>query len=237
MRRSYFARLAAILLLTGCDAQAGQHGPLNGVYFGFRTDPLNNKVKSDHYTFLPDGRAFRGYPAEGLGVPVDWDYECRFAECGSYQRRDGQIVFRNAEAGAETVFSVDAAGVLRKPSSSQGYRSMHLLDQTRLSGTWGVFDPGKPPIVSITFSPDGRFEEVGLLSYLSWAALGSDASRRAGQVVPRGTGAYTLTRGALELRYDRGPVARTMIATPPAVPPGPRPQTLHVGGAILDRAP
>ncbi|NEX95320.1 hypothetical protein [Caulobacter sp. 17J65-9] len=144
-------------------------------------------------------------------------------------------MFRTA-TGFDTAFTLDAQGVLRRAKGTQSYRPMHLLDGVRLTGTWGVFDPnGGPPVVTINFTPDGRFREAGLLNFTAWAKLGPDpASRKA---VEQGAGTYAVRRGTLELRYDGGPVARFMVATPPAVAPGPAPKTLQVGAATLDRAP
>ncbi|MBP6879240.1 MAG: hypothetical protein KBC34_14540 [Phenylobacterium sp.] len=228
------AALAAIgVLFSVNDAWA-----LNGVYYGFRADQLNNKVKADYYTFLPDGRALRGLPTEGLGRPLDWTYECRFAECGTYSQRAGQVVFRNTTSGADTVFSIDGEGVLRKPNGSQGYRRMHLMDGMRLSGAWGVFDPSaSAPIVEISFDQAGRFRETGLLRYLAWAELGRDAASRSSKTVDRGQGAYAIRQGTLELIYDKGPRAYIMLAVGPGLTPSAAPRSIHLNGAILDRAP
>ncbi|MDD3837963.1 MAG: hypothetical protein PHG43_09015 [Phenylobacterium sp.] len=236
MRHLPTALIACAALFSSATAFA--QGDPAGVYYGFRADQLNNKVRAEHYTFLHDGRALRGYPTEGLGRPIDWDYECRFAECGTWRRHGAQVVFHNAAAGAETRFTMDASGVLRKSGSTQGYRAMHLLDNARLEGTWGIFDPGSTePITAIRLTESGRFSETGLLPYLSWADLGADSAQRQGRMPRSGNGAYSIRRGTLELRYDSGLTAYLMVATPPAVPPGRSPATLHVNGTALDRKP
>ncbi|KQY89823.1 hypothetical protein [Brevundimonas sp. Root1423] len=228
---------ACVAAIVGA-AMAPAEPTLEGVYYGFRTDQLNNKVKVDHYTFLADGRAFRGYPTEGLAREIDWDYECRFAECGDYRRRGNEVIFHNAASGDDTRFSIDSQGVLRRPGSTQGYRPMHLLDGMALEGTWGVFDPDAPmPIVALSLTEQGRFSEEGLLPYLSWADLGSDSASRASRAVSEGTGTYAIRRGTLELRYDHGLEVRLMVALPPGLVPGRAPRTLHVNGAGFDRKP
>lgn len=214
---------------------AAQSGDMSGIYYGFRADQLNNKVRAEHYSFMPDGRALRGYPTEGFGRSIDWDYECRYAECGTWRRQGNQLVFENPSAGVETRFTIGAGNVLRKPGSTQGYRPMHLLDKIRLAGTWGIFDPdAAEPITAIRFEENGRFSETGLLPYLSWADLGSDSASRQGRMPRSGAGSYALRKGTLELRYDSGLVAHLLIATPPGVAPGRTPRTLHVNGTALD---
>lgn len=234
MIRYAIAALAACV--GGFAVCAGaQTSDMSGIYYGFRADQLNNKVRAEHYTFTPDGRALRGYPTEGFGRPIDWDYECRFAECGTWRRQGNQLIFFSESAGVETRFTIDSGNVLRKPGSTQGYRAMHLLDQGRLAGTWGIFDPdAAEPITAIRFDPAGRFSETGLLPYLSWADLGSDSAGRQGRMPQSGEGSYSLDKGTLELRYDSGLVAHLLIATPPGVAPGASPKTLHVNGTALD---
>lgn len=227
------AALAGVLSPGGVASAAG----VEGVWYGLRSDGLSGKVKADHYTFLPDGRVFRRPPTEGLGRPVDWALECRYAECGTFEIRDGGVVFSNASSGTSTQFALDGEGVLRKAAPKTSYRRMHLLDGP-LNGTWGVFDPdGGSPVVSLTLHPDGSFHEAGLLQYSAWAALAPPGEDRGGQAVERGEGAYSVRRGTLELRYRSGTVARFFLATPPAVAPGVSPTVLHLGGARLERAP
>ncbi|MBA4014056.1 MAG: hypothetical protein C0481_19510 [Phenylobacterium sp.] len=208
-----------------------------GVWYGLRSDGVSGKVKADHYTFLPDGRAFRRAPTEGLGIPVDMALECRYAECGTFESRGGEVIFRNATSGTSTQFALDEEGVLRKAAPKISYRRMHLLDGP-LNGTWGLFDPnGGPPVVSLTLRPDGSFKEEGLLRFSAWAALAPPGEDRSGRAVERGEGVYSVRRGTLELRYRGGTVARFFLATPPAVAPGASPPVLHLGGARLDKAP
>jgi len=226
------AALAGVLSPTGAALAAG----LEGVWYGLRSDGLSGKIKADHYTFLPDGRVFRRPPTEGLGRPIDWALECRYAECGTFERKDGGVAF-NASSGTSTQFTLDGEGVLRKAAPKTSYRRMHLLDGP-LNGTWGVFDPnGGPPVVTLTLRPDGSFHEAGLLQFSAWAALAPPGEDRGGQAVERGEGAYSVRRGTLELRYRGGTVARFFLATPPAVAPGASPTVLHLGGARLEKAP
>lgn len=68
VKAASLAAIGAVCLSAVAMSAMNQSQPsLHGVYYGFRVDQLNNKVKADHYTFLADGRAFRGYPTEGLG--------------------------------------------------------------------------------------------------------------------------------------------------------------------------
>lgn len=229
------AAVAVVLAGSAPPTAAQPAVGVEGVWYGLRSDGLSGKVKADHYTFLSDGRAFRNQPTGGLVGPVDWAAECRYAECGAYTRRGATIVFKNSASGGSTEFTLDGEGVLRKANPKTSYRRMHLLEG-RLNGTWGVFDPdGGPPVVTIAFEPGGRFREAGLLHYTSWAALAPSGESR--REVARGEGAYSIRRGTLDLRYDAGPVARFFLATPPAVPPGPSPATIQLGGARLERAP
>lgn len=233
-QRFILASAMAAAVVGGAPLASAQPTGVEGVWYGLRSDGLSGKVKADHYTFLPDGRAFRNQPTEGLAGPVDLAAECRYAECGTFTRKGAAVVF-SSPSGFLTEFLLDGEGVLRKAAPKTSYRRMHLLEG-RLNGTWGVFDPnGGAPIVSITFEPGGRFRETGLLGYAAWVALAPAGERRT--AVERGEGAYSVRRGTLELRYDGGPVARFFLATPPAVPPGPSPETLQLGGSRLERAP
>ncbi|CAN7372867.1 hypothetical protein LJR164_002256 [Phenylobacterium sp. LjRoot164] len=234
----WLVRAGALALAGGlCIAGPACAAGVEGVWYGLRSDGISGKVKADHYTFLADGRAFRNSPAEGLGAPVDWTQACRYAECGTYQVRGGEVVFQNAGSGTSTQFALDGEDVLRKAAPKTSYRRMHLLDQP-LSGTWGVFDPaGGPPLVLLALQADGRFRETGLLSYTAWAALAPVGEDRSGRAVEGGEGVYTIRRGTLELRYRSGTVARFFLATPPAISPSTNPETLHLGGTRLERAP
>lgn len=230
------AAMAWLWAGAACSAPQGA-GALDGVYYGLRADPVSERMRTDYYTFLPDGRAFRGFPSEGLGRPLDWEYECRYAECGTYGRQGDRIQFHNDASGTDTNFRLDAGGVLRKLERPINYRRMHLLDGERLDGTWGVFDREKgEAVVALQLSPDGRFREAGLLRYLSWEQLGADADARASRIVEKGRGAYSIRKGTLELRYDGGPTAFLMIATPPGVDPRGVPPTLQLNATTFDRA-
>ncbi len=230
------AAFAGVWAGAACSAPQGGAG-LEGVYFGLRADQISERVRTDYYTFLADGRAFRGFPSEGLGRAVDWDYECRNAECGTYERRGDEIRFRNDASGSDTTFRLDAAGVLRKQERPISYRRMHLLDAERLDGTWGVFDREKgEAVVALQLGPDGRFREAGLLRYLSWEKLGPDPSAREAQVVEKGRGAYAIRKGTLELRYDAGPTVYLMVATPPGIDPRGAPPTLQLNAQTFEQA-
>jgi len=228
----------AACLWAGAACSAPQGGDaLDGVYYGLRSDTVSERVRTDYYTFLPDGRAFRGFPGEGLGRAVDWAQECKYAECGTYRRQGDEVRFHNDEAGTETLFRFDAQGVLRRTDRKISYRRMHLLDGPRMDGTWGIYDREKgEAVVALQLTPDGRFRESGLLRYLSWEKLGADADRRETQVVDKGRGAYSIRKGTLELRYDGGPTAYLMIATPPGVDPRGTPPTLQLNATTFDLA-
>jgi hypothetical protein len=224
------------VLLAACENGAASQPPrpqpapgaADALYMGLRVN-FEGGQYPDYYTFLADGRAFRGTPDEGLARPLDWAAVCAVSECGTYTVHGSEIVFRREPSGDTQTFIVDGEGVLRKPGQVQGYRRMHVPDGTRLSATWGSVAEGDT-LVALTLGADGRFRERGVLAWTAWDARGGPAP-------VSGAGTYTLTHGTLELRYDGGPTVRLLLAVPPGAAPAPTPESIYLRVTLLDRLP
>lgn len=216
--RAPLVALGMLLVTWGADAQgqpsAGSR--LDGVYYGLKSNGMTGRVGPDFYTFLSDGRVFNGDPQEGLARPTVWEKECRYAMCGTYTvGSGGQVRIQwQAPSSGGIALRMDAQGVLHGTGgSSRSWRPLRLLEG-RLNGTYGVRGyNNQGTVTEITFTPDGRFRERGVLDYVNWDEL-SPENRRA--LVAGGEGTYTLHRGTLELRYTGGPTAYLMAMVPPA---------------------
>ncbi|HEX8391186.1 MAG TPA: hypothetical protein VF665_02420 [Longimicrobium sp.] len=227
-------RTLSLALLAACaDADGGTPvdpgpepaaGAVTGIYMGLRVNNATGQQYPDYYTFLPDGRAFRGTPDEGLDRPLDWAAICAASECGTYTVGGSEVRFLRQDAG-EQRFTVDAQGVLRKPGSTQGYRRMQALDGVRLNGTWGWVS-GADTLMRLSLGADGRFSERGTLAWVAWPGSGA----RAG-----GSGTYTLSRGTLTLQYDGGPRVHLLMAVPPGVAAAPVPESVYLRVTTIDR--
>ncbi len=225
----FFLRAASLALLAACGdilpPDDGQPPPAGvaGVYMGLRVN-ANDQVYPDYYTFLEDGRAFRGTPDEGLDRPLDWAAVCASSECGTYTVSGSQLTFTRQGAGPQE-FTVEAQGVLRKPGSTQGYRRMHEMTDVRPGATYGWLS-GADTMMAITLGADGRVRERGTLAWTAWQGNSAPAA---------GSGTYTIVRGTLSLRYDGGTVAHLFLALPPGIVPTAAPERVFLRATMIDR--
>jgi hypothetical protein len=199
-----------------------------GMYMGLRVN-FDGKQYPDYYTFLSDGRAFRGTPDEGFARPMDWTVICAASECGTYTVSGDQVTFHRQQAD-DQLFTIDAQGVLRKPGQTHGYRKMHELDNVRLSATYG-FVSGADTIAAISLGSDGRFQERGILHWVAWTSPAGASGPASG------AGTYTITRSTLELRYENGPTVYMVIAIPPGFTPSSAPEGIYLRTTTLERIP
>jgi hypothetical protein len=202
------------------EPPSAAQGGVEGIYMGLRVNADGNQYP-DYYTFMPDGRAFRWVPQEGLGRALDWTDVCRGGECGTYTVAGNRVTFRREPSGSDQVFEKDAQGVLRKPGSIQGYRRMHILDDVRLNGTYGRIAFGDT-VFALTLRPDGHFRERGLLTYIAWN------SGQSGRPT-KGSGSYAVAKGTLSLTYEGGPVVHLLLVVPPGTSPSGTPPTVQSG--------
>lgn len=228
----FFFRAASLALLAACSGvtvpDGGEPPPppsggVAGIYMGLRVNGAGQQYP-DYYTFLEDGRAFRGTPDEGLDRPLDWAAVCASSECGTYSVSGSQLTFTRQAADPQA-FTVGADGVLRKPGSTQGYRRMHVMNDARPGATYGWLS-GADTMMAITLGADGRFTERGTLAWTAWSGASAPAS---------GSGAYTVVDGTLTLRYDGGPVAHLLLAVPPGISPAPAPERVYLRTTTIDR--
>ena len=228
----FFFRAASLALLAACgditppdDGDPPAAGGVAGIYMGLRSN-ADDQVYPDYYTFLEDGRAFRGTPDEGLDRPLDWAAVCASSECGTYSVSGGRLTFTRQNAGPQE-FTVDAQGVLRKPGSTQGYRRMHVMDGVRPGATYGWL-AGADTMMALTLGADGRFRERGTLRWTAWQGSSAPAA---------GSGTYTIVRGTLSLRYDGGTVAHLFLALPPGIAASAAPERVFLRATMIDRLP
>ncbi|HEY0025837.1 MAG TPA: hypothetical protein VGB24_23310 [Longimicrobium sp.] len=228
----FFFRAASLALLAACsgvtvpdesEVPPPPAAGVAGIYMGLRVNGAGQQYP-DYYTFLADGRAFRGTPEEGLNQPLDWAAVCASSECGTYSVSGSQLTFTRQAADPQA-FTVGADGVLRKPGSTQGYRRMHVMNDVRPGATYGWLS-GADTMMAITLSADGRFRERGTLAWTAWSGPAAPAS---------GEGTYTVVDGTLTLRYDGGPVAHLLLAVPPGVSPAPAPERVYLRTTTIDR--
>ncbi|HEY0038012.1 MAG TPA: hypothetical protein VGB66_15045 [Longimicrobium sp.] len=225
----FFFRAASLALLAACgeitppDGGQPPAAGVSGIYMGLRVNGAGQQYP-DYYTFLEDGRAFRGTPEEGLDRPLDWAAVCAASECGTYSVSGSQLTFTRQAADPQA-FTVGTDGVLRKPGSTQGYRRMHLMNDVRPGATYGWLS-GADTMMAITLGADGRFRERGTLAWTAWSGASAPAS---------GSGTYTVVDGTLTLRYDGGPVAHLLLAVPPGISAGPAPERVYLRTTTIDR--
>jgi hypothetical protein len=201
-----------------------------GVFYGLRTNLITGHVIKVYVTFLADGRAFAGYPKEGLGVPVNWERECSYAACGTYTKKGEQVVMHwkwKGEALPDETFRLDSKGVLHTTKAiSTSYRRVKLLNGP-LEGRYGI-ESSRENYTSteITFSRDGKVSDERVLWWTSWdtesggASSGGDA-----QVVRKGI--YSIRKGTLRLKFEDGTSGARFIMVPPA---GDVQKSVQIGG-------
>lgn len=230
----------ALMLTAACGDSGTTPAPppgtqrLEGTYMGLRENMTTGGVSTDFFTFLPDGRVFRSFPAEGFARPVDWATQCFYKECGTFQH-SGSEVRLDLNTGRK-ILSLDGEGALHEDGKGSGYRPVHPLDGVKPNATYGYLNAQGDTIVAVTFTSEGRFRERRLLQHTGWTEWGPDSQTRR-QVPTSGSGAYTISRGTLELRYDDGRTAYLMVMLLPGVQPTPVPGSIYFNNSDITRLP
>jgi hypothetical protein len=233
---------------------------LDGIYTGVRLDAgvVNQYGQtlfdptSRVYTFFPDGRVLRSAPHDGYNRAVDWGRACTaeadyLNPCGSYEIVGDEVQVRWA-VGYRQVYrrNGDELVMLRHhwDDTSPRTRALELVHLKRTPTVEGLRLDGRytstvRPNVSITFAPDGRFVEQGLVEPLLSAGMPWDEYGRRealAQRMPSGAGTYSIGKYTLELRYDNGEVIRHLLYLPPEYGRVAQPGSVSIGNAPFVRA-
>lgn len=164
-------------------------GPGSSVQYG-----LTWKPGRDWITFLPGGKVFKWLPEEGLD---NFDYEAGIRQHppaqGSYVIT-GNTVTVSWPSGGGMVFKRTPDGELWEDRTN--WTPLPKSTGLRLSGTWAVQWNEQSIQRTVTFTPDGRFEEHGLLNMINWQT----------QEIGQGAGKYDIRNNTLELCYNDGRV-------------------------------
>jgi hypothetical protein len=206
---------------------------LDGIYLGLRTN-ADGRQYPDFWTFLPDGRVVDSDPYEGLDRPLRVDQLCRAFSCGTYVRDGGTLRVRWGESAVDRVYDLDAQGAFNERGRTQKYRPLAALNGLRLDATFAEIG-GDGALVKIRFTADGRFREESLMHFTAWAQFGAPGETRAERAA--GSGAYTIQRNTLTLRYDDGQVAHFTIVVPPGEFGKAVPDAIYVNAAPIHRVP
>jgi hypothetical protein len=194
-------------------------GPLGGVYRSVQgtssSVDLTMTPRSITYryaTFFPDGVFVQSLPEGGLaGFDREGELRRNPVGWGRWELADGRgrVVFpRDAGSGQEqTVWKLEARSRDEVRIGAWAYRRLDPCDGLRLQGTYGRRDRNEFAPQTITFSPDGRFSDQGVLR----AAGVLSRSFAPDDGVP-GKGTYWIGSSTLRLTYDDGRVKRTFFA-------------------------
>lgn len=218
MKSRHSATLLPLLLAltagSACAQSRPAGNPLDGIFYGIRVNLTSDSPTpiQEFLTFLPDGRVIGGDPEEGLARPVVWERECHVARCGTYTFQSGEATVKWGPPSSRTeVFRLDGQGVLHTTEGSEHTFRRLQLPQGPIEGTYERTMRDGTPISSITFGRDGRFSEKGVLHDADW----DEYPENRAAMVDSGSGTYTLGRGTLTLRYDRGPTAYLLMTVKP----------------------
>lgn len=230
-------------------------GGLDGVYsgvrlYGGRTQHGTRIVDMGLriHTFFPDGRALSRPHHEGYARPIDWSRHCtprdRWSDtyCGTYDMRGNEVLV-HWEGGYNQAYQRNGDQLRMiyhhwdgNPPRSGRDEMVDMVrtapvDGLRLDGRW-VYPHDRA--VSISFSPDGRFTEQGLVRLSASYGLPDEEFERRRAAPPRGSGTYAISDHTLELRYEGGAVFRFVFILPAHVARSPRPARISIASEELD---
>jgi hypothetical protein len=204
-------------------------GGLYGLYIGYRMRGATafEQTHFEHIVFFPDGTAIRFLPDSGL-EHFDFLTEVKKSRdyCGCYQLSGDRVTIQWGNNSTET--AVVSAGPDRTLKiSGDTYFPVSASDSLRLDGTYR-FAATDLVAKFIRFSPDGNFEDSGMLPLVLSSAIGRNVDQS------RGTGTYRIAKNTLTLLYgDRRTVAISFFVWP--AEPGPRPGVIHINTYRLVR--
>ncbi len=195
---------------------------LSGIYGAFLLDFDHSHGKIVPrwiwFAFLPDGRATRVLPAEGLhGFDFDYWHEMDPMSFGHYRLSGGTGKIEWDGGGGTTPLRLSRDGLVidgRGP-----YRRFDPCDGLRLEGTyrrsdWRTLDPDLGKNAHITFHRDGSFADEAMLdmSGAMWWRPGKDYLTEK-PIAGRGT--YSIEDYTLTLLYEDGRKRRINFTLPP----------------------
>lgn len=214
------------------DDSTGVAGGLDGLYIGYRMRGATpfERTHFEYFVFFPDGTAIRFLPETGL-EHFDFAAEAKKSPdyCGCYRVSGNRVTIRWGNNSTETgALSTGPEGTLKIRGDS--YFPVATADGLALDGTYRF--PGADLAPSfIRFSPDGHFEENGMLPLV---ASSLTAERQIDPAPGRGT--YRIAKNTVTLLYnDRRTVPLSFFVWPDG--PGQRPGAIHVNTYRLVRDP
>jgi hypothetical protein len=161
---------------------------------------LRSDGVADFSTYYPEGYAAASVVLKQSGLEN--------GRVGSWKARgQSQIEIVRTEGVPAEVYERDD-GKLRLGGSL--WQPMPAVDGMRLEGRWTVKTPpgeAQPPKTWIGFKKDGRFEDDGILDYVSLPDL------KRGKPPKKGAGAYELRDWTIFLKYDDGTSWSTDFST------------------------
>jgi hypothetical protein len=210
------------------DSQTAPGG-LNGLYIGYRMRGATafEQTHFEYLVFFPDGTAIRFLPDSGL-EHFDFMTEVKKSRdyCGCYRVSGDRVTMQWGNNSAETaVVSTGSERTLKIRGDT--YFPVSASDGLRLDGTYR-FAATDLAAKFIRFSPDGNFEDGGMLPLVISAATGRSVDQT------RGSGTYRIAKNTLTLLYGDGRMVAISFFVWPAEP-GPRPGAIHVNTYRLVR--
>lgn len=159
----------------------------------------------DWITFLPGGLFFARLPNEGL---AGFDYAKAVQKnpeaAGTYKIQGNTIRITWAASGTERVLKRTADGDLWEDKTN--WTPLPKTNGMRLNGKYAVLWNEHSAKYHIRFTPDGRFEEFGMLKQINWDGYNDIIWDP--KDTPRGNGTYNIYDNTLELRYSDGRVIK-----------------------------
>lgn len=213
------------------------------LYAGYRNvyEPVQGVVRArsriDYYILFPDGSAYWGLPARGLATFSLAEARRNMPEfTGTYRISPDQsridIVMSNGKFPVTGIVTPAGMDIDKRPYTLQAdlaQRGPHAL-----SGIFGRADavPSLPDMMRrvIRFTPDGRFEDRGIIESVATVELVNGNYRPERSA---GTGTYQLVNFTLLLRYDDGEVRTLPLYVEPAQFQAPTVTRLHVNTYVL----
>lgn len=213
---------------TAAESKAAEGG-LNGLYIGYRMRGATafEQTHFEYIVLFPDGTAIRFLPDSGLKlfnfiteVKKSRDY------CGCYRVSGDRVTIQWGNNSTET--AVVSAGPERTLKiRGDSYFPVSASDDLKLNGTYR-FAATDLAAKFIRFSPDGNFEDSGMLPLVISSATGRTVDPSPGG------GRYRIAKNTLTLLYGDGRAVAISFFVWPAEP-GPRPGAIHVNTYRLVR--
>ncbi len=191
-------------------------GAIEGIYAGITTSSNQSvhggwitEVVREHVLFTPGGTVCWCLPEEGLEGLEDSKLWASGGIVGKYEESANQVVV-HWRSGSESVYPLLPDGRIEIRGAK--YERLFPGDGLKLNGTYTRFSGSNGS--TITFRPDGRFSDTGVLVQTGVRHRGGNYAPL--NPPPTGTGRYRVGHYALTLSYDSGVVENVGFYVIPA---------------------